>query len=247
MKALIGQRWPLGLWLGWVLFSLSACSVGTDEELSLEPIQVPMRSDQSLEPSPIPQPEKGDTAAPAPEPGKKSASEANRKTTYLYQGQHEFDPELRGPDFLDTPPSEGASWETVHARDKDLVLAEFGIARFAAGETSRLRLDPIRYWVPQKPSWSAAEVEPLDPEFARHQKPLIFRSRSAGFASHPLGWDVLLASSFQGQEPGPEVSEEVPDTLPRRKTILLLKADDDQLDLLNGHEAINRHRYRAGK
>jgi len=66
MKALIGQRWPLCLWVGWVLFSLLACSVGTDEELSLEPIQVPMRSDQSLEPSPIPQPEKGDTAAPRP-------------------------------------------------------------------------------------------------------------------------------------------------------------------------------------
>jgi len=52
MKALFGQRWHSGLWVGWVLFSLSACSVGTDEELSLEPIQVPMRSDQSLEPPP---------------------------------------------------------------------------------------------------------------------------------------------------------------------------------------------------
>ena len=57
---------------------------------------------------------------------------------------------------------------------------------------------------------------------------------------------MLLAASFQEQEPvrGPEVSEETPDTLPRRKTILLLKADDDRLDLLNGDEIINRHRYR---
>ena len=62
---------------------------------------------------------------------------------------------------------------------------------------------------------------------------------------------MLLASSFQEEEPARrlQATEETPDTLPRRKTMLLLKAADDQLDLLNGNEAINAHRYhqRAGQ
>ena len=248
MKVLPGQRGLLGLWVGLILLSSSACSLGTDDDLHLEPIQVPMRSEKglgSLKKSP--HLEKSEKAAPSPatKPGQKPAREAHRQTTYLYQGQHEFDPELRRPDSSGEAPSKGASWETIHARDKDLVLAGFGMARFTGSETTRLKIDPIRYRVPQKPFTSVAETEFLDPGFARQNKPMIFRSRSAGFTNHPPGWDKLLTASFQKKEPASDagVSAETTHTLRLRKTLLLLPADEE-LDLLNGDETINRHRYR---
>ena len=186
MKVLPGQRWLLGLSVGLILLSSSACSLGTDDELHLEPIQVPMRSEKGLESPQPPHIEKGEKVAPSPatKPGQKPASEANRKTTYLYQGQHEFDPELRGPDSPGESPSKGASWETIHARDKDLVLARFGMARFTAGETSRLKIDPIRYLVPKSPAPSADETELPDPGFVRQKKPhvlTVFYINAAGF------------------------------------------------------------------
>lgn len=247
MKMLSGQGWLLGLWAGLILLFASACSLGTDDELRLEPIQVPMRSEKGLEPPQSSHLEKGEKAiaSPATKPGQKPAREAHRKTTYLYQGQHEFDPELRRPDSPGEPLSNGGEWETIHARDKDLVLARFGMARFTA--TFHLKIDPIRYRMPHKPSPRVEATESFTPGFVRQEKPLIFRSRSAGFARHPLGWDELLTPSFQKKEPArpAEVLAETPHTLRLRKTLLLLQADDeDPLDLLNGNATLNRHRYR---
>lgn len=253
MKMLWGQGWPLGLWAGLILIFASACSLGTDDELRLEPIQVPMRSEKGLESPQSSHLEKGEKAIPSPatKPGQKPARPTNRKTTYLYQGQHEFDPELRRPDSPGEPLSNGGDWETIHARDKDLVLARFGMARFTAGKTFHLKIDPIRYWVPHKPSPQVEATESLAPGFVRHKTPLIFRSRSAGFARHPLGWDELLTASFQKKEPARpvEVLADTTDTLRLRRTLLLLQADEDPLDLLNGDATLNRHRYRqrAGK
>ena len=240
MKGVPGQPLPLSFWAGLVLLFSSACSLGADEDLRLEPIQVPMQSDKSLEPAEKSAPsEQGVKAAPS------SASEANHKKTYLYQGQHEFDPELKRPDSPVEPTSTGADWETIHARDKDLVLASFAIKRFA-GETSHLKIDPIRYLAPKSQAPAIEETEHLEPGFSRQQKPLIFHSKSAGFAGPSPGWDALLTASFEEKEPTRRagVSEETSTSLPPQKTILLLQIDEDPIDLSNGNETINTFRYR---
>jgi hypothetical protein len=124
----------------------------------------------------------------------------------------------------------------------------FGVAAEGVTPTGRVHLDDAKYYFPAvapKPYAKASEhLEPMAGPF-KSGKPLVFHSKATGFA-HELPAEGTPSRHFPEFETRLELSP-IPETQvyfsSQPKTKVTLAPAKNRLDLMNGNENLNRHRY----
>ena len=248
---------------GWVLvagLAVSACSQETKESVEIGAAQVELRSDLVLQDVHRPQTSSTDQEdrdefdltllpidagqpIPLPKPG---TGPQNRE--YRAVQRYEFLPVL-----LDKPGTQPYSGKDSAASSavsrlpvKHRVGAGKGFGVGAESMAQTLYLDDAHYYFPTvtvKPYAQPSEhLAPTGKPF-KSQKPLIFHNGSTGWGTEPPG---VLAESAPALETT-RVLSPIPEThiyfSSRPKTEVKLVPGKNPLDLINGNENLNRHRF----
>lgn len=259
------EKLALNIW-GFLLLAglaFSACSQETERPVEVGSAQVELRSDLVLTEAQDPQsaaldqqdldrlgrtskPIQASRRIPLPEGGK-----VRQDSAYGSLNRYEFLPALwdkprAGKPTSDAKDTVSGTASTVSLKYRVLAGKGFGVG---AGErTEMVRPDDTHYYFPTvalKPTIEVSEhLEPAGEPF-KSRKPLIFHSGATGFAHEPPGEGAL-----SGRSPASGttlVLAPIPETQvylsSKPKTEVTLAPAENRLDLMNGNENLNRHRF----
>ncbi len=138
----------------------------------------------------------------------------------------------------------------ITVADKPWVLAGkgFGVAAEGMVPPGIVSLDDAHYYFPTvalKPYSKASEhLEPMAGHF-KSQKPLIFHSRATGFVHEPPMNKIPTGRSSAIETR--LILSPIPETQvyfsSEPRTQIILTPSNNRLDLINGNENLNRHRF----
>ena len=260
LEKLAWTRYGLILLAGWVL---SACSQEAENPIEVGAVQVELRSDLVLPDTPDTQAALlGEEGPHFPGPSSEPFQATQR---ILLKGPDPFrqDAETRAinryeflPALLNDPRSrktsgqeKGVLGNPITVADKPWVLAGKGFGVAAEGMTppGTVHLNDAHYYFPtvawQPYSKASEHLLPRAGHF-KSQKSLIFHSRATGFAHEPPVDDGLSEKSpYETQL----ILSPIPETQvyfsSEPKTEITLAPAQNRLDLINGNENLNRHRF----
>jgi len=254
------------IYYGLALFAglLSACSQEAREPVEVGTAQVELRSDLVLPEGPsastalsteetMGQPSQ--STSPIPASQRIALSELgsySQDRAYSDVKRYELLPVLLSDSKTLSRSAKGGS---THAdlwtlADKHWVRAGkgFGVASEGMAPTGTVRIDDAPYYFPTitlKPYSDASEhLEPMSGPF-KSGKPLVFHSNANGFA-HELPAETTHSKHSLDSEARLELSP-IPETQvffsSQPKTKVTLAPAKHRLDLMNGNENLNRHRF----
>ncbi len=258
LEKLAGTGCGLILLAGW---ALSGCSQEAEKPIEVGAVQVELRSDLVLpeaQTAPL-----GEEGPDFPGPPQKEF-QATQRIPLKGPGQFRQDPEYRSinryeflPALLkDTRgrkksgPEEGVWGNSMTVADKPWVLAGkgFGVGTEILNPSGTVHVNDAHYYFPTvalKPYAKASEhLEPIPGPF-KSQKPLIFHSRATGFAHEPPANETPTGRSSPFETT--LILSPIPETQvyfsSEPKTKVTLAPAKNRLDLMNGNENLNRHRF----
>lgn len=246
---------------GWVLLAgsvLFACSQEKERPIEVGAVQVELRSDLVLPDTQTGSlgEESPDFSGPSPE-----AFQATQRiplkgpghldTEYRSINRYEFLPALLkdSRSRKTSGQAEGVLGNPITVASKPWVLAGKGFGVAAEGMTppGTVHIDDAHYYFPtvalQPYSKASEHLEPMAGHF-KSQKPLIFHSRATGFGHEPPVDDGLSKKSpYETQL----ILSPIPETQvyfsSEPRTQIILTPSNNRLDLINGNENLNRHRF----
>ncbi|NIQ02965.1 MAG: hypothetical protein GWM98_08975 [Nitrospinaceae bacterium] len=245
--------------IGGLLAGSAACSVDQPDSEEIGTVQIQLRSDLDLR-AQLEQDQKPDEReAPGFAGEREPEITATQRllVTGLGRGapedgyssvqRYEFLPELRRDAGAPQAPGpeKKADWRTVSAGEKPWVLAGRGFA--ADSLTAGRPVNQTNYYLPHRPGKPEVEPEHLEPTggLLKSQKPLIFHSGATGF-----GGEVPTDRKRQTRPSSGKLRLELAPIAETRiylssqpKTRMTLAPANNRLDLMNGNQNLNRHRF----